>query len=244
MYSETSVHSEGIKTLGVKNNPYIEKVKNHPKILTELESEIYCNKWKWDSFFWNKNSLILEIGTGLGNFFSKNVNDNLDKNFIWMEIKYKRCFLTAQKTLWNLKNNDNSVDNTNLEIKNNNFIIIKDYAEKITDIFDENEISKTLIYFPDPWRKKKWLQKRLLQVWFLNHLYSKTKKWWKMIFKTDHIWYFLHALQEIEKTSWEIIVKTFDYESEWLYVWNAITEFEQVFRGQNIKVNYLELIKK
>jgi tRNA G46 methylase TrmB len=41
----------------------------------------------------------LEIGSGLGNFFSKMVNQNLDKNFIAMEIRYKRCFATAEKTL-------------------------------------------------------------------------------------------------------------------------------------------------
>lgn len=226
-----------------KNNPYIIKVKDHPKILTELETEIYPIKWKWDSFFGNKNPIVLEIWTGLWNFFSKNVNDNLDKNFIWMEIKYKRCFLTAEKTIWKIKNNDNSVDNTCLKKYNDNFIIIKDYAEKITEIFWENELSETLIYFPDPWLKKKWLHKRLLQTEFLNNLYKKTKTWWKMIFKTDHLGYFLHVLQEIKNTNWTLKHKTFDYESEWLYVWNAITEFEQVFRWQDIKICYLELTK-
>jgi len=228
----------------MKNNPYILEVKNHPKILTELETEIYPIKWKWGSFFGNKDDLVLEIGTGLGNYFSKNVNENIWKNFIWMEIRYKRCFMSAEKTLWKVKNNDNSVDNTKLKFYNDNFVIIKDYAEKITDIFDENEISETLIFFPDPWARKKWLKKRLVQEKFLNDLYLRTKKGWKMIFKTDHLWYFLHVLQEIEKTNWKIDFKTFDYEAEWLYKSNAITEFEQIFRGQDIKVCYLELIKK
>ena len=240
---------------GSKNNPYIEKVKNHPKILTDFEKEIYSHKWKWDSFFTTKippekgargflRPLVLEIWTGLGNYFSKNVNENLDKNFIWMEIRYKRCFLTAEKTLWKVKNNDNSVDNTSLDKYNENFVIIKDYAEKITKILDKNEISETLVYFPDPWLKKKWLHKRLLQEEFLNNLFERTKTWWKLIFKTDHLGYFLHVLQEVEKTSWKILIKTFDYEKEGFYVWNSITEFEQVFRWLNIKICYLELIKE
>jgi hypothetical protein len=54
----------------------------------------------------------------------------------------------------------------------------------------------------------------------------------------------LHVLQEIEKSPWELKFKTFDYEKEGLYENNAITEFEQIFRGQDIKVNYLELVKK
>lgn len=227
----------------MKNNPYIEKVKDHKKILTELETEIYSNSWNWDNFFANKKPIILEIWTGLWNYFSKNVNENLDKNFIWMEIRYKRCFMTAEKTLWKVKNNDNWKDNTKLKKYNDNFIIIKDYAENIDKIFDENEITETLIFFPDPWARKKWIKKRLVQEKFLNNLYLRTKKWWKLIFKTDHIGYFLHVLQEIKNTSWKLKCKTFDYEKEGLYENNAITEFEQIFRWQDIKVCYLELIK-
>jgi len=177
------------------NNPYIKQVKNHSKILTNLE-EIYSIKWKWNSFFANKNQIILEIGTWLWNFFSKNVNENIWKNFIGMEIRYKRCFMTAQKTLWKVKNNDNSCDNTKLKKYNNNFVIIKDYAEKISSIFNENEINETLIFFPDPWARKKWLKKRLLQKQFLDDLYIKTKKDWKIIFKTDHLFYLKHLIMK------------------------------------------------
>lgn len=226
------------------NNPYISKVKNHLNILTDIK-KIYSIKWKWNNFFDNKNPLVLEIWTGLWNYFSKIVNENLDQNFIWMEIRYKRCFTTAEKTLWKMKNNDASKDNTKLDIYNKNFILIKDYAENIDKIFDKNELSKTLVFFPDPWsRKKSWLKRRLVQRWFLNNLYDITKFWWKFIFKTDHLGYFLHVLQEIGYTNWSIKFKTFDYEKEGLYDSNAITEFEQIFRWQNIKVCYLELIKK
>lgn len=227
------------------NNPYIEKVKNHDKILVDLEDKIYPKKNSWDSFFWNKNDIVLEIWTGLGNFFSKNVNENIWRNYIWMEIIYKRCFVTAEKTLWNMKNNDNSIDNTKLKNYNDNFVILKDYAENIYKIFWDEELSETLIFFPDPWaRKKSRLKRRLIQRHFLDNLYNSTKKWWKVIFKTDHLWYFLHALCEIESTKWKLIYKTFDYEKDWLYEKNAITEFEQIFRGQDIKVCYLELIKE
>ena len=225
------------------NNPYIEKVKKHPKILINLK-DIYSNKWNWSKFFANKNPIVLEIWTGLWNYFSKNVNENIWKNYIWMEIRYKRCFATAEKTLWNLKNNDNWTNNTKLDKYNDNFVVVKDYAEKIDEIFSGSELDETLIFFPDPWWKKKsWIKRRLVVEGFLNNLYGKTKKWWKMIFKTDHIWYFLHVLQEIEKTKWKINFKTFDYEKEGLYENNSITEFEQIFRWQNIKVCYIEVEK-
>jgi hypothetical protein len=43
------------------NNGYIQKVKDHPKILTDIEAEIYPHCGDWDNFFGNKNDIILEI---------------------------------------------------------------------------------------------------------------------------------------------------------------------------------------
>ena len=226
-----------------KNNLYIEKVRNHKKILTNLE-EIYKTKWNWQDFFKNDKNIVLEIGTGLGNYFSKNVLDNPEKNFIWMEITYKRIFKTAEKSLGKVKNNDNSQNNLNLENKNKNFVMIKDYWEKIDKIFDKNELYETIIFFPDPWDKnEKTKKRRLIQENFLNNLYKITKKSWKLFFKTDHKEYFDFVLSELKKTDWKINFKTNDYEKEGLYIPNYITEFEQIFRWQNIKINYLEVEK-
>jgi len=227
------------------SNQYIDLVKKHPKILTDLQ-EIFSKKWSWNKFFKNNNPIVLEIWTGLWNYFSKRVNQELDKNFIGIELRYKRCFLTAEKCLWNKKNNDNSVDNTSLEKYNPNFVVLKIDARHLINIFWEEELEETVVFFPDPWARKKSrvLKKRLVWEKFLNNLYKMTKKWWKFLFKTDHLGYFLHVLYEIEKTSWKLNFKTFDYEKDWLYDSNSITEFEQIFRGQNIKVCYLELIKK
>jgi hypothetical protein len=44
-----------------------------------------------------------------------------------MEITYKRCFKSAEKTLGKVKNNDNSKNNLELKYKNDNFVIVKDY---------------------------------------------------------------------------------------------------------------------
>lgn len=227
------------------NNPYIEKVKSHKKIIINQE-DIYENKWNWWEYFWNKNEIILEIWTGLWNFFSSEVRDNPHQNFIWMEIRYKRLYKTAEKCLWNTKNNDNSQIKEFNETEKwaDNFLLIKEYWEKVNDIFWKEEISLTYVFFPDPWDKKKsWLKNRLFQESFLNNLYLITKIGWKFIFKTDNTWYFDFVLSEIEKTSWKINFKTNDYEKDNLYNQDKITEFEQIFRGQDIKVNYLELEK-
>jgi len=251
----------------VVNNPYIEKVKEHENIINSVE-DIYLHKWKWGEYFENKNDIYLEIWTGLGNFFSKEVQKNPHINYVWMEIKYKRLFIAAEKSLWNLNNyssnwvrlkwalnkvesNKNSLStegfsplNISERENNNNFVLLKDFWENIDKIFIENEITKSYIFFPDPWaKKKKWLKNRLLQETFLNNLYKITKSWWSAIIKTDHLEYFEFILSETKKTPWKISKSSYDWEQDQEFKNSETTEFQQLFRWQNIKINYLELEK-
>jgi len=78
-------------------NPYKEKVKNNEKILTDRE-KIYSNKGKWNNFFKNEKAIILEIGTGMGNTFSREISKEKNANFIGMELRYKRLERTVEKT--------------------------------------------------------------------------------------------------------------------------------------------------
>ena len=236
------------------NNPYIEKVKNHINILNNTD-DIYKNKGKWKNYFQNDNELILEIWTWLWNFFSREVQKNPDKNFLWMEIKYKRLYICAEKALWNLNNyTNNSVRFKSAIDKNTaendlwkekvNFVMLKDFWENIDKIFEENEISKTYIFFPDPWdKKKRWLKNRLLQENFLKNLYKITKKNWIAIIKTDHFPYYEFILEELKNTSWKIKKISTDWENEQDFQNEETTEFQQLFRWQNKKINYIELEK-
>lgn len=212
------------------NNPYIEIVWEDSHILSDTE-KIYSNIWNWNKFFWNENEIFLEIWTWLWNFFSIESSLHRDKIFIWMEIRYKRLFKTAEKT-------------RNLWVEN--FVVLKDFGQNIDKIFAENEVSKTYIFFPDPWDKKDRQKKhKLLQVDFLKNLYKITKKWWKVCFKTDHLWYFEEVLEivKLEKL-FKIDFLSYDYEKESeTFHKQKLTEFESMFRGENLKINYVELVK-
>ncbi|MDQ7022411.1 MAG: hypothetical protein Q9M97_02590 [Candidatus Gracilibacteria bacterium] len=112
----------------VINNPYIDKVKEHKNIINIYE-DIYQYKGKWDKYFGNENELILEVGTGLGNFFSKEVQKNPNQNFLGMEIKYKRLYIGAEKSLGNLNNYAN------------NGVRIRNIEEKIAKHLEEKTLS-------------------------------------------------------------------------------------------------------
>lgn len=211
-------------------NPYVNQVKEHKNILIK-EEDIYALKWKWKEKIWNNKDLRLEIWTWLWNFFSLEASREREYSFIWMEIKYKRLFKTAEKTLkkW--------VED---------FMLIKDYAQNIKAIFADEEISQTYIFFPDPWPKKRHSKNRLMQVSFFEKLFDITKVWWKIIFKTDSLPYFKETLSNAKKSGlWTISTISYDYENELENVHKTtdLTEFETIFRNQNIKINYVEFIK-
>ena len=213
----------------VINNPYIEKVKADPDIIHQND-EIYTHKWKWWEYFWNNQEIVLEIGTGMGNFFWKQVWENPDKNYIGMEIRYKRLFQTAEKAR---------------KADNRQFVMLKDFAQNIDQIFVEWEISESYIFFPDPWANKDRQRKnRLLQANFLEHLYKVTRQGGKLYFKTDHREYFDSTREIIEEQGlWKVVAWTHDYENSEIFDMKNITEFEWLYRGEKIDINYIELEK-
>lgn len=211
-------------------NEYIDLVWQDKNILDNPE-KIYENKGKWRDYFQNQNEIYLEIGTWLGHFFSIEASENLDKNFIGMEIKFKRLYKTAQKS------RDNWVKN---------FVLLKDFGQNIDKIFQSWEVSRTYIFFPDPWDKKERQKKhKLLQAEFLENLFNITKSWGKVCFKTDHKWYFDEVLEIVrEQKLFTIESISYDYERETdLFDKQKQTVFESMFRWQKLKINYAEFVK-
>ena len=224
----------------MKNNPYIQLVQDSKLILHEKE-DILTRKWKWNEYFANANDIVLEIWTWLWNFFAKQVQENQDKNFIWLEIRYKRLWLTQEKSLWNKATYAYNSAHKHLE---NNFCLLKIYWQDIYNIFAKDELSECYILFPDPWAKKKSQRKnRLLQRNFLHDLYEVTKLWGTCTIRTDHCEYFDFALEELSKTDWKIQEKSYDYEHDPDFQNAETTEFQQMFRGQKIKIHHLKLQK-
>lgn len=213
----------------VINNPYREKVQEDSDII-HIPDDIYTHKWEWSWYFGNNKDIILEIGTGMGNFFGRQVTRLPEKNFIGMEIRYKRLFQTAEKAR---------------KAHTPNFVMLKDFAQKVDSIFIESEISETYIFFPDPWANKDRQRKhRLLQADFLENLYNITKTWGKLFFKTDHKEYFDSTREIInEQWLWKTTTWTHNYENSEIFDMDNVTEFEWFYRWENTDINYIELVK-
>lgn len=212
------------------NNHYIDKVRWDEHIFDTPEN-LYQHVWKWREYFQNDAEIFLEIGTWLGNFFSVEASEQADKNFIGMEIRYKRLFKTAEKS-------------RNLWVKN--FILLKDFGQNIDKIFAPWEVQKVYIFFPDPWEKKDRQKKhKLLQKEFLEKLFHIVSLWGKVCFKTDHRGYFDEVLELVkEQKKFQIHSVSYDYEKETtLFKKEKLTEFEAMYRGEKCAICYAEFIK-
>lgn len=234
-------------------NSYIQLCKEHPRILLEKKDYI-AHKWVWGKYFWNENPIALEIGTGMGNYFSYMVGKHADINFIWLELRYKRLYATARKA-WEVCKNTSALTTSSafgkLWVKKaysvqENYLVLKCYGQDILNVFSENEISETYIYFPDPFYKKlKHKKHQLLSKKFLQDIYTCTKFWGELHFKTDHKEYFAETLEKIEKLwLWSIKFVTHDYKNSEIYNTSKITEFEWLFRGEQEDFYYVILEKK
>lgn len=211
-------------------NPYVYKLQDHSKLIIYEKEDIVKNRGKWKEVFGNNNPVFLEIGSGAGSFLSENAAKNRDKNYIGLEIRFKRIVFCARKT-----------ERRGVE----NIRFIREYGEEMETFLDKDEISGLYINFPDPWAKKKQLKKRIFQQSLFNKLNNVMVKGGKIFFKTDHYGYYMHVLELMKSVEgYKVVFHTDDlYNSEKIET-NIATEFENLFVGKGYKINYIEIEKE
>ena len=111
-------------------------------------------KGKWKTFFKNPNNpLHLELGCGKGQFISNLASENLDKNYIAIDLVDAMLGLAK-------RNVEQVYAEKNIEPEN---IVLTRYdIERILQILDkEDKIERIYINFCNPWPKGKHRKKRL-----------------------------------------------------------------------------------
>ena len=201
------------------------------------ENLIYESPYVLDdkNFKYDKNNIILELGMGKGSFIINNAYNYKDFNFIGIE-KYSTVIMKAIENLENFK------VLYNYDFHNLNFLCID--IDKITDYFKNESIDKIYINFSDPWPKKRHAARRLMHINFLNKYYDLLKPNSFIEFKTDNKDLFDFSLEEIEKSKFSLIAKTYDlHNDKELFKNNIMTEYEEKFSSKNIPICKLTLKK-
>ena len=183
-------------------------------------------KGQYNKLFNNENDIHLEIGMGKGSFLLDMALKHPNINFIGIE-KYDSIVCRAIQKI-------EPISPSNLKI------IVTDALE-LADIFSK-EITTIYLNFSDPWPKKKHAKRRLTSITFLpiyDNIFKDSKT---IIQKTDNISLFENSIISLSKYGYTIEDISLDLANT--DIENSLTEYEQKFMNQGVKINYLKAVKK
>ncbi len=170
---------------------------------------------RWRTHFTEKmahppKALVLEIGSHYGEVILKMARDEGDTAFIGMDITLKRVVKLAQKAQLDQLHNITSI------LCNARFL---------DQLFVPAELDGVMVFFPDPWAKKKRYHKnRLLNSEFIALLASKLKPDAFFWFKTDWEPYNTEVLDALKAAHWRPLIPTLGLASK-IYT----SRFERLF---------------
>lgn len=124
----------------------------------------------WQSFFENKNPLVLELACGKGEYTLGLAQLYPNKNFIGIDIKGNRLWVGAKKAI---------------QHHVNNVAFLRIQIDQITEFFATEEVDEIWITFPDPQLRISKSKKRLTHPKFLRLYYQILKPNGKIHLKTD-----------------------------------------------------------
>ena len=209
-------------------NKYMCEMLEFPEYLMYNNESVDSYRGKWSEFFQNDNNIYLEIGCGSGNFTVKNAQKFKDRNYIALELRFKRLVLAAKKS-----------KKRNL----NNILFIRKRAETILDFIGKNEITGVYVNFPDPWEGEE--RKRVISEDLFSRLDIILKTGGKLFFKTDHEQYYEDVLELVNNIdNYKVIYRTKDLHNSEKSEENIRTEFEEMFLSKhNMNIKYIEIEK-
>ena len=189
-------------------------------------------KGKWKEHFKNPNNpLYLELGCGKGQFISTLASENLNINYIAIDLVDAMLGLAK-------RNVEKVYAEKNLEP--NNILLTRFDIERILLILNkEDNIQRIYINFCNPWPKGKHRKKRLTHTRQLEKYKEFLSKNGEIYFKTDDDDLFNSTLNYLDESGFEVIKKTYDLHKEPIFEVNIETEHEKMFSEQGIKIKAL-----
>ena len=189
--------------------------------------EEYKGKWK-EAFKEPSNELHLELGCGKGNFISQLAVKNHNINYLAIDLVDAMLGLAKRNIEQKYNENNKEIDN----------IIITRYdIERILNILNlEDNVKRIYINFCNPWPRGKHHKKRLTHIRQLDKYKQFLQKNGEIFFKTDDDSLFADSLLYFKQTGFTIEKFTYDLEKEENFWDNIVTEHEQMFMNEGIKI--------
>ena len=188
-------------------------------------------KGKWKTYFGNNHPIYLELGCGKGQFISELASENLDINYIAIDLVDAMLGLAKRNVEAKYKEKN---------IEPNNIVLTRFDIERILLILEkQDQIERIYINFCNPWPKGKHRKKRLTHTIQLEKYREFLKDNGEIYFKTDDDDLFHSSLLYFEEAGFEVVKKTYDLHTEPIFEKNIETEHEKMFSEQGIKIKAL-----
>jgi tRNA (guanine-N7-)-methyltransferase len=181
----------------------------------------------YEKIFGNKNGVTLEIGFGSGIATAVIASENLDKNYLGIEVHRPGI----GRLLWEIKKRGI------LNIK----IIEYDAVQVLEKMIPASSLDAVHVFFPDPWPKKKHRKRRLIQRPFTEKLANCLKHNGYFYMVTDSEDYAHHALEELSACN---ILKNNYEDFAPPQSWRPRTRFEQKGLEKNHAIRELFFFRR
>jgi len=187
------------------------------------------NIGKWHEKFKKSGPIHLELGCGKGTFIAKLAKQNPEINYIAIDIKSEVLGLAK-------RNIEKEYEEKPIE----NVVIMSQEIALIQNIMNEKDIVERIyINFCNPWPKPRHNKKRLTYSSQLEKYKVFLAPRGEIYFKTDDDELFKASKKYFEQTGFKIIKETSDLANNDILNGNIITEHEEMFMKQGIKIKAL-----
>lgn len=211
-------------------NPYKLRLAEFPGRLFTFNSDFEKDTAEVRSLAKDGGFTLCEIGSGSGAHMLELAQKNPGARVFGFEIRYKRAVRTIEKA-----QRDNIPNAYVLRIK----------GEAIAEIFPERSVRGVYVNFPEPWDKLKRQKHRVLNTAFLQRMEQVLQQDGFISIKTDHPSYFASFREDvIEHAGFRIEAESNDLYASPYAADNIPTEFERLFRYQQLPIHFLYLRQK
>ena len=184
-------------------------------------------KGTWRTLKEDATALWVEVGCGKGKFTAETAAANPDVLLIAVERCREAMVVAMEKAM-------------NMGLKNV-FFIDMDVA-KIEEIFENGEMDRLFINFPDPWPRKKNAKRRLTHRSFLDKYCRTVKEGGEIHFKTDNAPLFEYSVEEFAACGLQVNNLTRNLHENGIV--GIMTGYEEKFHALGTPINRCEVVCK
>lgn len=184
---------------------------------------------KWCSQFTKQQPLHIELGCGKGGFIAHLAFQNPNINYIAIDLIDTMLGLAKRK-----------IEAVYQQKKVDNVLLARCDIERILTMLDTKDVvDRIYINFCNPWPRGKHKKKRLTHTKQLTLYKTFLKSDGEIHFRTDDDMLFQESLTYFKEAGFEIIAITYDLHENNIMENTILTEHENMFKEQGIKIKAL-----